>query len=53
MRYKEEDPLVVMALDEVKDGDLCLAPGEELLDNVPADKAAAANDEAAEKGSAR
>lgn len=40
----------MMALNEVKDGDLGLAPCEELLDDVPADEAAAADDEAAGRG---
>lgn len=40
----------MVPLDEVEDGDLGLAPGEELLDDVPSDEAAAADDEAAEGG---
>ena len=40
----------MVTLNEVKDGDLGLAPGEELLDDVPSDEAATADDKAGGEG---
>lgn len=43
---RDKDSLVVVSLDEVKDGDLGLAPREQVLDNVSSDEPTAADDEA-------